>query len=180
MKRVRRPALIGASEIPALAAVGLAILVVVSVFLPWYRPNLGRDFQLDPASGWTATSIGKATLAVAALWLIAAALSLVEQISPGHIDRSTLHLLGWFVTICGVICSVMTTYRLLRPPPPADFLTRDVGLFIAVAASIAGIAAGLVMTHGRRPRTRASARRRALRGTSATPPGAPGNGAEPH
>ncbi len=165
MQRSQRPALIGAAELPALFAVLFAVLAIVAVFLPWYRPNLGGPLELDAATGWNATSIGKATAGIAVLWLGAAALSLVEQVSPGRLDRATLHLMGWLVTICALICTALATYRLLRPPPPADFLTRDYGLFITIAACVAGVGAGLAMTHGRRPRTRASARRRALRGT---------------
>jgi len=164
MQTSRRPSLIGVSELPSLAAVGFALLTIVAVFLPWYRPNLGGPLEMDAASGWNATSIGKATLFVAVLWGVAAGLSLMEHVSPGRMDRATLNLMGWLVTLCALICTIMVAYRLLRPPPPADFLTRDFGLFIALTASALGVGAGLSMTHGRRPRTRASARRRALRG----------------
>mgnify|MGYP001183648218 CR=1 FL=1 len=164
MHTARRPAPIGVSELPALSAVVFAIAAIVAVFLPWYLPNLAGPLELDPASGWSATSLGKGTLVVAVIWLVAAGLSLMEQVSPGRLDRSTLNLMGWLVTGCALLCTLMTVYRFLRPPPPADFLTRDYGLFIAIAASVAGVGAGLAMTHGRRPRTRASARRRALRG----------------
>ncbi len=165
MQRSQRPALIGVSELPTLGAVVFAALTILAVFLPWYRPNLGGPLELDPATGWSATSVGKAALFVAVIWLLAAGLSLMEQVSPGRLDRVTLNLMGWLVTVCALICTTLTTYRFLRPPPPADFLTRDFGLFLAIAASVAGVGAGLAMTHGRRPRTRASARRRALRGT---------------
>jgi len=164
VRRQRRPPIVGLAEAPSLIAIGTAIAVIVSVFLPWFRTNLGAPSEPGRMSGWAASSVGKGAVFVAALWLLAAALSFMEQVSPGRIDRATVNLLGWLVMLCAAVTFVLVSLRLVRPPHPAEFLSRDYGLFIAVAASLIGLGAGMAMTRGNRPRTRASARRRAVRG----------------
>jgi hypothetical protein len=44
---------------------------------------------------------------------------------------------------------VLVAYRLLRPPEPADFLSRDIGLFLGLAAAAVGVAAGLAQASRR-------------------------------
>ncbi len=145
-------------------AIAMSIAVIASVFLPWFRTNLGAPSEPGRMSGWAASSVGRGALFVAILWLLAATLALVEQISPGRIDRTTANLLGWLVMLCATVCTLLVGLRLVRPPYPAEFLSRDYGIFLAIAAAVIGVGAGLAMTRGTRPRTRASARRRAIRG----------------
>lgn len=164
MRRQPRPPLVGLAEVPSILAVVSAATLLVAVFLPWFRTNLGAPSEPGSMSGWDASSVGRGALVVAVLWLMAAALALLEQVSPGRIDRATANLLGWLVILCAFVCTALVALRLLRPPYPAEFLSRDYGLFIAITAAVIGLGAGLAMTRGSRPRTRAAARRRAIRG----------------
>ncbi len=145
----RRPHPLATSAGPAIAGVVSGLVLVVAVFLPWYAANLGEPASAGSASGWSATAAAKGALALAVVWTLASALLLADDLDRYRVDPRTAEALGWLVTGCAVAATALVGYRLLRPPDPADFLTRDFGLFISLAAAVAGIPAGLAQASRR-------------------------------
>lgn len=123
---------------------------MASVFMPWYRTNLGAPTSAGQASGWDASTAGKAVVALAAIWLIATVLSIADDFGSVRMDVRTVEGLGWLVALCGLLCTALVGLRLARPPgPEPDFLSRDYGLIVAFAACVIGVGAGVTMASRR-------------------------------
>jgi hypothetical protein len=130
----------------SLVAAGAGVLLVVAVFLPWYRTNLGPVTVSRSASGWEWTSFARGALALGVVWTLCAAVVLADRLDLYRIDPRTAEGLGWLVVICALGAGGLTAFRLFRPPPEqAEFLTRDVGLFVCLGATIVGAGAGVAM-----------------------------------
>lgn len=128
---------------PAVAGIASGVVLAIAVFLPWYAANLGEPASAESASGWSATAVAKGVLVLAILWTLASALLLADYLDAHRLDSRTAEALGWLVAGTALIAGGLVTYRLLQPPEPADFLTRDFGLFISLAAAAVGVAAGV-------------------------------------
>lgn len=130
---------------PAGAAVtGIAsgFVMVLAAFLPWFASNLAATTPLSE-SGWNATAIAKGALALGAIWLILSALVLADQFDAVRLDPRTTEAMGWLVVLCALLAGALVAFRLIRPPEPADLLTRDYGLLVAIIAAVVGIVAGV-------------------------------------
>ena len=134
---------------PAVAGIVSGVLLAVAVFLPWYAANLGEPTSAESASGWTATAVAKGALVLAILWTLASVLLLADYLDAHRIDSRTAEALGWLVTGSALVAGGLVAYRLFQPPEPADFLTRDFGLFISLAAAAMGVAAGVAQASQR-------------------------------
>ncbi len=120
--------------------------MAIAVFLPWYRTNLGEVTSPGSASGWAWTSLAKGALALAVVWIIAAGIVAADRLDFTRIDPRTAEGLGWIVALCAAGAGGLVVYRIFRPPPDqAEFLTRDIGLFIGAAAAAVGVVAGVAM-----------------------------------
>ncbi len=139
MRRRFRPL---ATPGPAVAGIVSGLLLAVAVFLPWYAANLGEPASPESASGWTATAVAKGALVLGILWALASALLLADYFDAYRIDSRTAEALGWLVAGSALMAGGLVAFRLLKPPEPADFLTRDFGLFVSLAAAALGVAAG--------------------------------------
>lgn len=132
--------------LPALVAAAAGLIALGSVFLPWYRTNLGEPDTVGNASGWEATGIGKAVVALAVIWIIAAAFAASDDFGTVRLDVRTIEGLGYLVAACAVLAGLLVVDRIVHPPGPTpDFLSRDYGLVVAGLACIAGAVAGAAM-----------------------------------
>ena len=127
---------------PAVIGIVSGLLLAVAVFLPWYAANLGEPASAESASGWTATAVAKGALILGILWALASVVLLADHLDAYRIDSRTAEALGWFVAGAALVAAGLVAFRLFRPPEPADFLTRDFGLFISIVAAALGVAAG--------------------------------------
>lgn len=127
---------------PAVAGVVSGVLLAIAVFLPWYATNLGAPASAGSASGWSATAVAKGALGLGVLWALASALLLADYFDVYRVDSRTAEALGWFVAGTSLVAAGLVAFRLFMPPEPADFLTRDFGLFISLVAAAVGVAAG--------------------------------------
>jgi hypothetical protein len=145
----RRSRLLAIPAGPAIAGIASAALMLASVFLPWYAANLGPPASSGTASGWDATAIAKGVLGLGVIWLLMSALLLADHVDVYRVDARTAEALGWLIAGCALLAGALVAYRLFRPPEPADFLSRDIGLFLALAAAAAGVSAGLAQASRR-------------------------------
>jgi hypothetical protein len=139
----RRSRLRGPTSAPAVGAVaGLAL--AVAVFLPWYTADISSVFVGHGASGWSATTVAKAVLAMAIVALLASAVLTLDARGALPLDAGVARLLGWLLLGASAVAAVLVGYRLVALPGPApEFLSRETGLFLAMAAAVAGVVAGV-------------------------------------
>ena len=73
----------------------------------------------------------------------AAAAALLDERGLISLQRRQGAALGWIVMGAGTVALLVVGYRLVVMPEPAEFLSRQIGLYLAVAASVGGILSGL-------------------------------------
>lgn len=129
---------------PAYLGVVAGIALAAAVFLPWYRTNLGSEFTPDSVTGWEATGMARAVLALAVVAAAASAALALEAQRRLRVHRGLVAVLGWTVVVACSAAAVLVAVRLARPVEPAEFFSRQLGLYLAAAAALAGIAAGAV------------------------------------
>jgi hypothetical protein len=121
-----------------LAALG-GVLVLVSLFLPWYSvtlpsadaPAVGRDL-----TGWQAFSVIDILLALAGLVGIGLAVTVVTRRTPAV--PVAFAVVG---SITGVLAVLLVLVRILDQPGPNQFLDVAVGAWVALAGAL-GLTAG--------------------------------------
>jgi hypothetical protein len=142
-RRVRRPRFQeGAPEgIGALSG----LLLAASVFAPWYRPELGEVFTPETASGWDATVVARIVFVLAlALTASCGALVLSERGSI-HLSFDASDLASWVALGAAVLATVLVLFRMVLVPEPSDLLSRDWGLFLALAASVGALVSAIAL-----------------------------------
>ena len=127
----------------ALVGVISGVALIIAVFLPWYATNLGPPFSATSASGWHATDIARIALVAGVLLTAASALLALEEQGSVRLDPSVGNALAWAVLVVAMLAAVAVGYRLLVMPDPAQFLSRQIGIYIAALATVGGILSGL-------------------------------------
>jgi hypothetical protein len=140
--RLRGPAMPGRVA-PAYVGVLAGVLLVVSVFLPWYATNLGPPFSAVSASGWDATIVARLALAAGALVLVASAALAMEERGALRLSIQQGDALARGVVAVGALATLLIGVRFVWMPDPAEFLSRQIGLYLAGAAAIGATLAGL-------------------------------------
>jgi hypothetical protein len=106
---------------PAVAALG-ALLVLVSLFLDWYEPDL---------SAWTTFEIVDLLLAAISVAVIVAAVSrLTRSPTAGPLIRD-----AWLPLLAGAAV-LLVAVALVNHPPAAVNLGEKVGIWLALAGSL--------------------------------------------
>lgn len=132
----------GGAGAPAVGAVA-GLVLAVAVFLPWYATNLGPPFSATSASGWDSTNLARVALAMGVVLFAAAAAAVLDERGIIAFDPRHRHALAWIVVGAATIALVAVGYRVLVLPEPAEFLSRQIGLYLAAGAAIGGILSGL-------------------------------------
>ena len=139
---MRRGLLTTPAAAPALGVVAGAGMVV-AVFLPWYSADIGATFSSESNSGWDATAIAKPVLVLGLVVAIASLLLAADVRSVLPLDAEVARVLGALVLGCSLAAGGLIGYRMLVLPEPAEFLSRQIGLWAGLAAAAAGIVAGI-------------------------------------
>jgi hypothetical protein len=127
-----------------------AFILAISVFLPWYTADVAPPFTPEASSGWDASLLARSAFAMAVLMLIASGLMWLDVRGLLPLDTDIVRAFAWGCVVLALGATALVAWRLVRPPGPAEFLARDVGLFIAQAAAIVALVASIA---GVRPRT---------------------------
>lgn len=137
-----------AADAPAAPAYVGAIagaLLIVSVFLPWYATNLGPPFSPVSASGWDATMFARLALGAGIVIAVAsAALVIADRDMSRRAPRREAGL-ARLVVVAGIPAVLLVGARLIWMPDPAEFLSRQIGLYLSAAAALGATLAGLAM-----------------------------------
>ena len=132
----------GRSGAPAVGVVA-GLVLVVAVFLPWYATNLGPPFSATSASGWDSTDLARLAAVMGLVLAITAGAALLDERGVIALQRRQVNALGWIMMGAAVIALLAVGYRLVVMPDPAEFLSRQIGLYLAAAAAIGGVLSGL-------------------------------------
>ena len=119
------------------------VALVVGVLLPWYATNLGPPFSATSASGWEATTLARIALVLGAILAVAAALTVLDSRDALRLPSHQLDALAWIIVIAAAAAALLVGYRLLVMPEPAEFLSRQIGIYLAAVAAVGGILSGL-------------------------------------
>lgn len=142
-RRARRAASSAPGAGPAFATMVCGVALVVGVLLPWYTTNLGPPFSATSASGWEATNLARVALVLGVVLTAAAGLTVLDARGALLLPSHQLDALAWIAVVAAAAAALVVGYRLLVMPEPAEFLSRQIGLYLAAAASVGGILAGL-------------------------------------
>jgi Na+/H+ antiporter NhaA len=136
--------------IPAIIAVA-SLILAISVFLPWYTADVAPPFTPEATSGWDATMLARITFAMGIITLLSSALIWLDLRGFLPVDADIVRALAWTCLVLTIGATALVAWRLVRPPGPAEFLARDVGLFIAQAAAIVALVASIGAVRPRNP-----------------------------
>ncbi|MFM9018273.1 MAG: hypothetical protein ACKORG_02410 [Actinomycetota bacterium] len=136
--------------VPAIVAIA-SLILAISVFLPWYTADVSPPFTPEATSGWDATMLARIAFAMAVIALISSALMWLDLRGFLPIDADIVRALAWTCLVLTIAATALVAWRLVRPPGPAEFLARDIGLFIAQAAAIVALVASIGAVRPRNP-----------------------------
>ena len=139
----------GGASAAAYAAAICGIALAAAVFLPWYATNLGAPFTTGAASGWEWTGLARIALALAAVAAGAAAALVLRDRGTLRMEPEIAVALGWATVGAHAAAFALVAYRVLVLPEPADLLSRELGLYVALLAAFAGAVAGAVQLTAR-------------------------------
>jgi hypothetical protein len=119
--------------------------IVVAAFLPWYATNLGPPFAPESVAGWEATNLAKASVFMGVVVAVASAVAALDARGGLRLGGAAGDAVAWTVIGASVIAAVLVGYRLLVLPDPAEFLSRQIGVYLAGAGAVGGILSGLAL-----------------------------------
>ena len=119
------------------------VALVVGVLLPWYATNLGPPFSATSVSGWEATAIARVALAAGVVLAAAAVATVLDERGALTLSPRQADALAWAMVVAAALGAALVGYRFLVMPEPAEFLSRQFGLYLAAAASVGGVLSGL-------------------------------------
>lgn len=133
---------------PAIVAIASFVLAV-SVLLPWYTADVAPPFAPEASSGWDASLLARAAFAMGVISFIASGLMWLDARGFLPLDADIVRAFAWTCLVLTLAATALVAWRLVRPPGPAEFLARDVGLFIAQAAAIVALVASIAIIRPR-------------------------------
>ena len=134
--------------IPGVIATAAAVLAI-SVFLPWYTADVAPPFSPESSSGWDSSVLARGAFGMGVLLLMAAVLILLGVRGTLPLDADVVRALSWLCMVLALAATALVAWRLVRPPGPAEFLARDVGLYIAQAAAIVALVGSIAIVRPR-------------------------------
>jgi hypothetical protein len=126
-----------------------AIVLIVSVFLPWYEVAVAAHASTGVAAGHRLALVTahRALHEVNILLLVLAALAILDALVPlaradGHVPGGA----GGAVVLLGALAAALVLYRMLAPPGPSLGVTElslREGAWLALLGSLAIVLGGM-------------------------------------
>jgi len=126
---------------PALGVLGGAGMIL-AVFLDWYRADIGPAFTPSSVSGWDATAAAKALFALGIVTTLASLVVAADLRGVVEVDPVLTVALSWVMLAASLAGTCLVAARLVWLPEPAEFLSRQVGLWAGLGAGLLGTLAG--------------------------------------
>jgi hypothetical protein len=105
--------------------------------------NIAPPFEADTLSGWDATAFARVAMIMGVIIALAAAALLLTDRGVLQLEAPVRLALAWVVVVAAVVAVALVGFRLLVIPDPADLLSRQAGLYLAMAAAIVAALGGL-------------------------------------
>ncbi len=123
------------AAVPAAAAV-CAGLVVASAVIPWYALQIGPIDAPASISGLDAGSFALIAIALCGFAVVASAALALGAAGAIEVEAPIALLLTWVCVGAASAAAVLVAIRLVFLPDPGEFLTRDVGIWLAFLGSL--------------------------------------------
>jgi hypothetical protein len=129
------------------SSVGVAAgaLMIAAALLPWYGTNLGSPFTPETTSGWSAGPAGKAVLGLGIAATLVALALLADHAGALWLEGGVRRALALGLLGLSALGGALACYRLLVLPRPSGFFSRELGLYLALAAGAVGALVGAVV-----------------------------------
>ena len=114
------------------------LVLMLSPFMSWYAGDNAGDGLSVQVTGWHTGTLGKLVFFLGLALLLLAALREAGIVLPAALPESLI------VLAIGSLATIFVLIRLLSIPDEFFFASRSVGIWIALAAAIAVILAGLL------------------------------------
>lgn len=128
------------AAVPAAAAF-CAGLVVASAFIPWYARQIGPIDAPSSLSGLDSGSFALIAIALGAFAVVTSAALALGAAGAVDVDAPIALLLTWACLGAASAAAALVALRLVFLPDPSEFLTRELGIWMAFLGSLG--AAGL-------------------------------------
>jgi hypothetical protein len=138
------PAFAPRNLLPPTVTAAASFVVVLAVFAPWYTTQVGEAFVQGSASGWTATLVARIAAVAAAIAMLICVAIVADARDVVAVSEDLVRMLVIACTVCCATAATLVAYRTIFIPEPTEFLTRDLGLFVAMAASLVALGAAVV------------------------------------
>ncbi|MFN8110435.1 MAG: hypothetical protein U0Y82_11420 [Thermoleophilia bacterium] len=130
--------------LPAATAAVAAAVVCITVFMPWYTPDLAQPLAPDAVSGWDATAAARIAFAGAVLCLLCGLAIAMDARRMVALDDGGIALLSIMAVVGAVVGVVAVGYRTAVVPEPSAELSRQLGLYLAAIFALVALGAALV------------------------------------
>jgi len=141
---VRGPAATGRPVLPSLVACAASLAVCVTVFLPWYEPDLAEPLAPNSVSGWDATVAARIAVAGAVICALCALGVVLDARDMVALDAGGISLLSVLSVGGAAAAAAAIMFRAIRLPEPAAVLSRELGLYLGLLAAVAALAGALI------------------------------------
>lgn len=119
---------------PAVAAVA-GVVLAVSPFLPWYATDIGPPFTPTTTTGWDATTLARGVLVLGVVIALTGLVLALDARGLLPLDAELARAAQWLMLAASAAACALVAWRILRLPAPAEFLARDIGLYVAAAGA---------------------------------------------
>lgn len=130
-------------DAPAYAGLAAGAVLAISVFLPWYALNIAPPFSAGSASGWEWTVFARAAMALGVIVALASAAQLLDARGVLALRRTHRVALAWTAVVSAAVATALVGFRLVVMPDPAELLSRQIGIYLAMAAAVVAVLAAL-------------------------------------
>ena len=109
------------------------------------NPGAFTAATLRPPRSLLTTNVAKASVFMGAIVAAASAAAAIEARGGLRLGDQAGDAIAWAVIGASVIAAILVGYRLFVLPEPAEFLSREIGVYLAAAGAIGGILSGLAL-----------------------------------
>lgn len=133
---------------PVLAALG-GVGLVVGPFLPWYATDIGPPFEPEATSGWDATTLARAVVALGAIIALTALVLALDARGVVPLDAELARAAQWLLVASAAAAAALVAWRVVRLPEPSEFLAREIGLYVTAGAALLALVAAVAELRAR-------------------------------
>ena len=110
---------------------------------PWQKAAVNNAAIIGSVLGQVAFGVGGDLLGRKWCFVATSVLIILDLRGTFPLDGEVVRALSWLCLVLAIGATALVAWRLIRPPGPAEFLARDVGIYIAMGAAIVALGASI-------------------------------------